>query len=88
MYLTTAYTFYYYYYYYTIYTITILYYTMSKRDDRIAASVIREAKTVPKSSEEVIPAIKAIVCRCGCDSCDGTEDCDCEDCCEDCACEA
>jgi len=59
---------------------------MTKRDDRIAASVIREAKGAKKPKEE-IPAIKAIVCRCGCDSCTGFEDCDCVDCCDECACE-
>ncbi len=59
---------------------------MTKRDDRIAASKIREAKTVPKSVPKEEPP-KAIICRCDCESCDGTEDCDCENCCDDCACE-
>jgi len=60
------------------------------RDARLAAQkeAAEKAEEVPKSlPEPKVDPPKAIICRCGCDSCDGTEDCECEDCCEDCACE-
>jgi len=84
MYQRIAYT-----YYYTIYITIILYYTMvtiegGKRDERLATQK-EEPKTV--SIAKIEPP-KAIICRCGCDSCDGTEDCECVDCCDNCACEA
>jgi len=55
-----------------------------ERDARIAASYKEQEK---KETKPKVEPPKAIICRCGCDSCDGTEDCECEDCCDDCACE-